>query len=155
MLSRRLWVSVVALSLSVLAPAPHGVRAQPVEVPDTYAGDLGSRPKLTGNWGGLRDDLGKRGITLDVDLLQIEDTRSASPEEALLAKERTAHLSKAIGQLGMRDQLLLALRFEDGVGLEGIAATLGMPTRFHVHRRLKKVLRSLRDALSRQGVDEV
>ena len=71
MLSRRLWVSVLALSLSVLAPAPHGVRAQPVEVPDTYAGDLGSRPKLTGNWGGLRDDLGKRGITLDVDLLQI------------------------------------------------------------------------------------
>src|SRR5262245_43355467 len=29
------------------------------------------RPRLTGSWFGLPDDLGKKGIVLDVDLLQI------------------------------------------------------------------------------------
>lgn len=43
--------------------------AQPVAVPDTWGGDLGSRPRLTGSWGGLRDDLGKKGVVFDVDLL--------------------------------------------------------------------------------------
>ena len=28
-----------------------------------------SRPRLTGDWGGLRDELGKKGIVFDVDLL--------------------------------------------------------------------------------------
>ena len=39
--------------------------------PESYQGDLWSRPRLTGDWGGLRDDLGKRGVFLDFDLLQI------------------------------------------------------------------------------------
>ncbi len=41
-----------------------------MEAPATYGGDLWSRPRLTGNWGGARDDLAKRGIVLDVDVLQ-------------------------------------------------------------------------------------
>ena len=44
-------------------------RAQPVDVPATWGGDLLSRPRLTGDWGGLRDELGKKGIVFDVDLL--------------------------------------------------------------------------------------
>jgi porin len=43
--------------------------AQPYDVPTTWGGDLLSRPRLTGDWGGLRDDLGKKGAVLDVDLL--------------------------------------------------------------------------------------
>jgi len=43
--------------------------AQPVEVPDTWGGDFGSRPRLTGSWGGVRDELGKKGIVFDVDVL--------------------------------------------------------------------------------------
>lgn len=39
--------------------------------PDTYAGDLRGRPRLTGNWGGVRDSLAERGVWLDVDLLQV------------------------------------------------------------------------------------
>ena len=31
--------------------------------------DILTRPRLTGDWGGLRDDLGKKGIVFDVDLL--------------------------------------------------------------------------------------
>jgi porin len=44
-------------------------RAQPYAVPDTWGGDLQSRPRLTGDWGGLRDELGKKGVVLDVDAL--------------------------------------------------------------------------------------
>jgi porin len=43
--------------------------AQSVEVPSTWGGDLGSRPRLSGNWGGVRDELGKRGVVLNVDVL--------------------------------------------------------------------------------------
>ena len=45
--------------------------AQPVEVPPTWGGDVMSRPRLTGSWGGVRDTLGERGVVLDVDLLLI------------------------------------------------------------------------------------
>jgi porin len=55
----------LGLLLSFSAPA----QAQPVEVPATWGGDIWSRPRLTGNWGGLRDDLGKQGVVFDVDLL--------------------------------------------------------------------------------------
>jgi len=43
--------------------------AQPYDVPPTWGGDLLSRPRLTGDWGGVRDELGKKGVVLDVDLL--------------------------------------------------------------------------------------
>ncbi len=43
--------------------------AQPVDVPATWGGDILSRPRLTGDWGGWRDELGKKGIVFDVDLL--------------------------------------------------------------------------------------
>jgi hypothetical protein len=32
-------------------------------------GDLLARPRLTGSWGGLRDEMGKKGIVLDLDLI--------------------------------------------------------------------------------------
>ena len=48
----------------------HSANAQPVPVPPTWGGDLESRPRLTGDWGGLRDDLGKKGVVFDVDLLE-------------------------------------------------------------------------------------
>jgi porin len=47
------------------------VNAQPVPIPATWGGDFGSRPRLTGSWGGLRDELGKKGVVLDIDLLQL------------------------------------------------------------------------------------
>jgi porin len=38
-------------------------------VPATWGGDILSRPRLTGDWGGLRDELAQKGIVFDVDLL--------------------------------------------------------------------------------------
>src|SRR5262252_1195381 len=45
--------------------------AQPVDVPPTWGGSFRDRPRLTGSWFGLRDELGKKGVVLDVDLTQI------------------------------------------------------------------------------------
>jgi porin len=61
------------LLLALLGPAPllapGSAEAQPVDVPPTWGGDFWTRPRLTGNWWGLRDDLGKKGVVLDTDLL--------------------------------------------------------------------------------------
>jgi porin len=37
----------------------------------TYSGDLWSRSTLTGDWGGVRNDLAKKGVTFDLGLTQI------------------------------------------------------------------------------------
>jgi len=61
------WALVLGLVVLVMAGP---TRAQPVDIPPTWGGDVWSRPRLTGDWGGLRDELGKKGVVLDVDLLQ-------------------------------------------------------------------------------------
>src|ERR1700739_2320200 len=55
----------IALSLALLTAQ---VRAQPVAMPPTWGGDLLSRSRATGDWFGLRDQLGKKGVVFDVDL---------------------------------------------------------------------------------------
>jgi len=55
----------------VLVASAGTVNAQPVDVPPTWGGDFWDRPRLTGSWFGLRDDLGKKGVVLDLDLLQL------------------------------------------------------------------------------------
>jgi porin len=62
------YVSMVLLGLALLAaPGPAG--AQPIDVPPTWGGDFWERPRLTGSWWGLRDELGKKGVVFDVDML--------------------------------------------------------------------------------------
>src|SRR5215813_14290633 len=63
------WAGLGALVMIAGLCAPVAVPAQPVEIPPTWGGDFWSRPRLTGDWFGLRDDLGKKGVVLDVDLL--------------------------------------------------------------------------------------
>src|SRR5262249_52395504 len=58
---------IAALALMLVAPVTGF--AQPYPVPDTWGGDLLSRPRLTGSWGGIRDEMGKKGVVLDVDLI--------------------------------------------------------------------------------------
>jgi hypothetical protein len=57
---------IILLGSLFVAPA----QAQLLDVPKTYAGDLWSRPRLTGDWFGVRDELATRGIWLDVDWVQ-------------------------------------------------------------------------------------
>jgi porin len=54
---------------AILLALPVSSYGQPVAVPDTWGGDIWSRPRLTGDWGGLRDDLARKGVVFDVDLL--------------------------------------------------------------------------------------
>jgi len=63
-------VSSLLLGVVFLASASM-TSAQPVDVSPTWGGSFWDRPRLTGSWFGLRDDLGKKGVVLDVDLLQI------------------------------------------------------------------------------------
>jgi len=65
-LTRAPCLLLVGLALLVSAVT---ARAQPVDVPATWGGDLASRPRLTGAWGGWRDELGKKGVVLDVDFV--------------------------------------------------------------------------------------
>src|SRR5215475_12167336 len=67
-ITRRVSVFAASLALAVVALVTV-VDAQPVTIPETYAGDFWSRPRLTGNWWGLRDEMGKKGIVFDADLL--------------------------------------------------------------------------------------
>src|SRR4029453_3591351 len=59
---------VLGAALLLLA-GPAG--AQPVDIPPTWGGTLGERPRLTGDWFGFRDEMGKKGIVLDLDMVNI------------------------------------------------------------------------------------
>ncbi len=48
--------------------------AMHADPPETWGGDLASRPRLTGDWGGVRDDMAKNGVTLDLDLYWMPQT---------------------------------------------------------------------------------
>ena len=50
------------------------LQAMPYATPDTWGGDLASRPRLTGDWGGARDEMAKNGVVLDVDAYWMPQT---------------------------------------------------------------------------------
>jgi porin len=64
---RRVAAAVLLCAAALMGPGPSS--AQPVDVPPTWGGDFWDRPRLTGSWWGLRDELGKKGVVLDVDVL--------------------------------------------------------------------------------------
>jgi len=53
------WATVLALVVLVMAGS---TSVQPVDILATWGGDFWSRPRLTGSWGGLLDELGKKGV---------------------------------------------------------------------------------------------
>lgn len=59
----KLRLAVLAALFSTSLPA----LAMPEAIPETWGGDFATRPRLTGDWGGLRDDMARKGIVLDVD----------------------------------------------------------------------------------------
>lgn len=59
----KLRLAVLAALFSTSLPA----LATPEAIPETWGGDLATRPRLTGDWGGLRDEMARKGIVLDVD----------------------------------------------------------------------------------------
>src|SRR5262249_48489483 len=64
----------VLLGVTVLLATSDIASAQPYPVPPTWDGDILSRPRLLGDWGGWRDELGRKGVVLDVDALLTPQT---------------------------------------------------------------------------------
>jgi RNA polymerase sigma factor (sigma-70 family) len=90
-------------------------------------------------------------LELDIDLIESPDTDSQ--EKVLVRAERTATLRAVLAGLTPREQLLLALRFEDDLTAARMASMLGLPTPFHVYRQLNALLAKLRAALVSRGID--
>ena len=74
----KLRLAVLAALFSTSLPA----LAMPEAIPDTWGGDLATRPRLTGDWGGLRDEMAKKGIVLDVDAYWTPQTITSGGRDA-------------------------------------------------------------------------
>jgi RNA polymerase sigma factor (sigma-70 family) len=93
-------------------------------------------------------------IASEVDPARLTTSATNSPELAVRQRELADVLRRALEELDSGDRLLLTLRFEDDRPVRQIAAMLGLPTVFHVYRRLGAVLERLKRALARRGVHE-
>lgn len=64
-------ILLLALGFIAVVTALPALAMAQFDGPEKYGGDLFSRPRLTGDWGGVRDEMAKRGVFLDLDFLQI------------------------------------------------------------------------------------
>jgi RNA polymerase sigma factor (sigma-70 family) len=90
----------------------------------------------------------------EIDLSTIEDRASTNAENELRARELKQILDGAIAELEPRDQLLLTLRFIDGLSAKEIAPIQSWPSPVHVYRRIDLLMGKLRKSLERRGVDD-
>ncbi len=90
----------------------------------------------------------------DVNLDSFADDEHRTPEAAVRESQLRAALEASISGLGSVDRLLLRLKYEDGRPASEIARLIGLSSEFAVYRRLKHVLRRLRQDLNAQGVDD-
>ena len=91
------------------------------------------------------------GDRLGVD--QLSDEAGPDPERELRQNDLSLALSNAIQRLDPEGQLLLRLRFDDGLTAKEIASLMKLPTPFHVYRRLERLLVDLRKSLAEMGID--
>lgn len=92
-------------------------------------------------------------LTDEIDPDDLPSSGGTDADAVLRRRELTRALARALDELSSTDRLLLALRFEDERPIREIAKTLGLPSVFHVYRRLTAVLSTLRDVLRRRGID--
>ena len=93
----------VVLAATVAVWAPVVATAQPYDVPPTWGGDLWSRPRLTGDWFGFRDEMGKKGVVVDIDFLQILQGTATGGRDTGVSYGGTADytLNVDTGKLGL------------------------------------------------------
>ncbi len=87
-------------------------------------------------------------VSIDPGLLDRFPDQSPSADEVLDRQQLLEHLAATVATLGASDQLLLALRYQDGRSAREIATLMALPTPFHVYRRLNRVHSVLRQALA-------
>jgi RNA polymerase sigma factor (sigma-70 family) len=90
-------------------------------------------------------------VVQELDLDQIAHT-SEAPDQAVLDEERTAAITDALATLSTSDQLLLTLRFVDGHPPEKVGHMLGIGSRYRVYRRLKAVIKTVKEQLEERGI---
>lgn len=88
------------------------------------------------------------------DPAELPGSSNSNPEWQLRNQECQEALAEVLEQLDPRDQLLLALRFENGLSARQIAGIMHWPSTFHVYRRLNKLLPDLRSRLRERGVQD-
>lgn len=88
------------------------------------------------------------------DLAEFAAPSSPDPADELDRRERCAALQRAVALLPPGDQLLLRLRFEQDLTGREMATMLGLPTPFHVYRRLDAVYRVMRNLIGVVENDE-
>ena len=87
------------------------------------------------------------------DPAELPSRSMTSPDWDLRVEERKEALQTAVRELPARDQLLLALRFEEGLSARRIADLMEFRTPFHVYRQVSRVLASLKNRLEAMGID--
>jgi RNA polymerase sigma factor (sigma-70 family) len=85
--------------------------------------------------------------------LDLTPEPTGDAQQSLEAGERRATLEAVLNTLTPRDRLVLKLRYEDDLSAREIAGLLGLPTPFHVYRRLNALLVELRGTLRDRGLD--
>jgi RNA polymerase sigma factor (sigma-70 family) len=134
------WLTVVSRRLSVDFERSRGGRAD-----RGVGGTSEDRRKIR------RRLLDLVGTAEDPDSLASSDVGVA---ETLESEERREAVERALGELPPRDRLLIKLRFEDDLSVREIADVMGFPSVFHVYRRLRPVLASIKGTLVSEGVDD-
>lgn len=81
------------------------------------------------------------------ELIRLPDPLAIDPADQVDAQLRRVALGRAIATLTPADRLLLRLRFEEELSAREIAALLGLPTPFHVYRRIAALCAVLRARL--------
>ena len=64
----KLFIALVLLQSSFLAVE---LQAGDAPTPTPYSGDIWTRSTLSGDWGGLRNEMATKGVTLDMSITQV------------------------------------------------------------------------------------
>jgi RNA polymerase sigma factor (sigma-70 family) len=91
-------------------------------------------------------------VSEKLDVSSLGDPAQDGPEIELRQVQLEEALVAAIESLEPQDRLLVKLRFYKGLTAKEVAASMGLPSQFHVYRRLKRVTRELRERLSERGI---
>jgi RNA polymerase sigma factor (sigma-70 family) len=89
-----------------------------------------------------------------LDPAELSAPADGRPDAALARHERDRLLETALGELPARDQLLLRLRFSQELSAREIADMMSFENAGQVYRRIESVLKTVRAALGRLGIEE-
>jgi len=134
------WLAVAARRLCLDLHRAHFGRRRP-----THATDRSTV------WRAARKAL-NQPTESDVDTATLPDIESPA-DEGVIRGHRDQCLRNALRSLTPRERFLLTLRFEDELPASKIATVLGLPSPFHVYRKLNAVLASLRGELESKGIE--